>query len=136
MSGTQGDWWNIARTEDDFATDNNPLESCGNAWDFIEQEFTICVKLPSSLDGVAADGLLNIYLRPALNNAYRNTFWPQDYNFVQEFTGVAKTDLTTGTSNLDLQISSGALDNGDNLRLFLIMLRPIPFLASRFRATL
>lgn len=49
-------------------------------WDFSKQTFTAKVTIPSDLTGVGSDGIVKLYLRTALNNAYADYFWPVSSN--------------------------------------------------------
>jgi len=57
------------------------------SWDYLNQEFVISMVVPSSLKGAGLDNTLGMYLRPALNSAFRESVWPLDYKDVKLFTG-------------------------------------------------
>ena len=73
---TDGDY--IDRGSEIRPPDNNADDNtCKNTWVRLKQTFTICFRVPADPAGVGDDGLVNVYLRTELNNAYRNTIWPK-----------------------------------------------------------
>jgi|GEM_PF-4278468 len=56
-------------------------------WDFLNQEFTVRVRIPDDLPGVAPNGFIKMYMRTALNNAYRESIWPHHFSEVKKFRG-------------------------------------------------
>jgi len=106
LGGGAPDWQNIMRPPSGAgAITRGPVTV-----DYLNQQFTVQVTLPSSHPLMAADGAVGIYLRPTLNNAYRNSIWPQDYLQVKKYDTKVHLDVATGTS---LQIKSGIGNIGD-----------------------
>jgi len=121
LGGTKDNWYNIARTVADPAgtppvTDTNNatdnVQNCGHSWDYIGQVFTVCIQVPSTLAGVGPDGVVDVYIRPALNNAYRNTVWPKNYLEVNRFQGDLLTSPNSGQATIELINGTGELAIG------------------------
>lgn len=94
------------------------------SWDFFNQEFKVQIKLPydkdiaaNNLPGVGPDGLVKIYMRPALNNAYRETIWPLQYNQVKKFRGILASNALKGDTVLRVRYGAGAPAVNDRVRI-------------------
>lgn len=127
VGGTPSDWHSISRTADlgivsfappaTYVDENNKvpgreLAYCGKYWSYIEQKFIACVQLPDNIDGVGPDGIVHVFIRPALNNAYRETIWPVPYGEVKRFDGVLAQDYPAGSSVVEVENSQGELSPG------------------------
>ncbi|MES0488541.1 MAG: LIC12048 family lipoprotein [Leptospirales bacterium] len=114
--GTKNDWFSITRAQ--FASSgqstdsDNVLEDCGHTWIFLDQTYTVCIKIPSTLPGVAANGVVDIYLRPSLNNAYRETVWPESYENVKRFNSKLAFASSMGSTYVELKDAVGTMDIG------------------------
>lgn len=107
IGGTRNDWQNIMRPPPPTSAvpaENENIEKVSATLDYLEQKFTVTVKLPTAHHLVGSDGLVKLYLRPALSNAYRNAIWPQDYTKVKKYDATVHADAATGSA---IQINSG-----------------------------
>ncbi|MES0489525.1 MAG: LIC12048 family lipoprotein [Leptospirales bacterium] len=114
--GTREDWYNILRTVSATKTDSNNLSdgviNCGQSWDFLNQVFTVCVEIPTSLTGVGADEIVSIHLRPTPHNAYRESIWPKGYADVNRFEGSLFQKMLIGDSSVEIANASGDILTG------------------------
>jgi hypothetical protein len=120
-----GDWGNITQpangtntvSKNAYFTDNNGngIKNCGKNLDYLTQQFKICVELPASLPNANADGRVNVYLRPILHNAYRNSVWPKKYSEVNKFQGELAGSYTHPANAIDLVHASGEALPSDKL---------------------
>lgn len=108
LGGQAGDWHNLLRSP--------ALTVVNKSLDYINQKFTVQVTLPATHPYAPPDGLVNLYLRPAPNNAYRNALWPQSYQLVNRFEAKVKTSAALGATSVALEIGNGSLAVGDTLR--------------------
>ena len=115
LGGERSDWLNIVR-DLGLESDDTALASCGQAIDYVEQIFTLCLRLPRSHPLVTGDSrLINLYLRPALNNVYRESVWPTPYDEVRQFQAVFQDPALTGASTIKLFGAVGDIAAGDSL---------------------
>ncbi|MES0491388.1 MAG: LIC12048 family lipoprotein [Leptospirales bacterium] len=108
--GTASDWYNIAR----LADTNNlfGVGSCAAYWNFLTQTFTLCIQIPNSLPGVPPGGLVDIFLRTAPNNAYREVAWPENYQNVKQYKGLLLKGYFNGDTIIEAQGGDGRLITG------------------------
>lgn len=98
LGGNRSDWTNLLRGT--FVETNKTLphakkiKSCGENWNFLAQEYTFCLILPSAPDGVGNDGVLNVYLRTGINNTYRKSIWPQEWRKIKKFEARVKQSVS------------------------------------------
>ncbi len=115
LGGNPTDWFNIMRGLGTDTDDDLPA-SCGQSLNFVAQTFTLCIRLPREHALVSAgDPLVHVYLRPALNNAYRETIWPTPHAQVKQFQGRVSESALTGNSTIKLSSAIGELFVGDSL---------------------
>ncbi|MES0491522.1 MAG: LIC12048 family lipoprotein [Leptospirales bacterium] len=120
--GNKSDWFNISRTvTDPFTnlptrtdTNNNDASflNCGQTMDFVTQTFTVCIQIPLTLPLAVPGGDVGVYIRPALNNAYRETTWPQHYSDVKQFDSNLIEGYDIGDSMIEVHNSNGSLNMG------------------------
>lgn len=120
-----GDWGSITQPANGTDTESknayfvnnngNGIKNCGKNLDYLTQQYKICVELPTNLPNANADGRVNIYLRPILQNAYRNNVWPRKHTEVNKFQGELANSYTHPASAIDLIHVSGEAVPSDKL---------------------
>jgi len=107
LGGEKSDWINLLRdTVEGTSADATKVTSCGQSWNFLQQEFTFCLILPSTPTGVGSERIVNLYLRTSLNNAYRKTIWPQDWRKIRKFDSTLKSIGTSTANNSTIQVDN------------------------------
>ncbi|MDO6395584.1 LIC12048 family lipoprotein [Leptospira santarosai] len=113
FGGTRTDWFHIIK--DLSSSDPYKLKNCGTTLDFISQTYTLCVQLPTLSTNVdPAISLVKLYIRPALNSAYRKTIWPLHFSQVRKLKGEAGVPIVKNTSLVKVANSYGSVNVGDN----------------------
>lgn len=116
QGGTRDHWYNILRTDLSATPDSNAVlvgvKTCGQSWNFLSQVFTVCVQVPAALDGVASDGVVNVYLRPTPNNAYREVIWPREPASINRFQATLYESAATGDLTIRLVNGTGEITPG------------------------
>ncbi|EMJ99162.1 LIC12048 family lipoprotein [Leptospira sp. B5-022] len=118
LGGTRTDWIHIEKGILPIGNDNYKIESCGKTYRLAEQTFTICLRLPnlhSSLD--INNTIIDLYLRPSLNTAYRNTVWPLPYTEVKKMRGELGAPTVTGSFSIQVANLSGIMELGDIIQI-------------------
>jgi hypothetical protein len=116
FGGQRTDWLHVLKDID--ANDPLKLSNCGRSVDYVKQEFTLCVKLPTEHPVVSGDSLIKLYLRPSLNSAYRNTVWPLSFNEVRRFQGTVDTEVAAGGTTVYLKPIAGATPGAGDMLYF------------------
>ena len=118
LGGAYTDWFNIVRELNTTPEDDlyRPT-TCGSSLDFIKQTFTVCIKLPERHDFAGSESVVNVYLRPALNLAYRNTVWPTPGAEVRKFHGLLAGPVSGGTNQLSVRSATGEVTAGDVIQV-------------------
>ncbi|MEI7012420.1 LIC12048 family lipoprotein [Leptospira licerasiae] len=113
--GTRTDWVHIIK--DTNVTDPKKIR---RVWidnsGYTDQTFRICLQMPSVSDVVNVENsLVNVYIRPALNSAYRSTIWPLSYTDVKKMR--ANLDVTTkiGDTTIYLANVNGNIEQNDSI---------------------
>ncbi|WP_218054192.1 LIC12048 family lipoprotein [Leptospira weilii] len=113
FGGNRTDWFHVVK--DLSSNDPYKLKNCGTTLDFISQVYTLCVQLPTLSTTVdPAISLVKLYIRPALNTAYRKTIWPLHFSQVRKLKGEAGVPIVKGTSLIKVANSYGSVNVGDN----------------------
>lgn len=113
FGGNRTDWFHVVK--DLSSNDPYKLKNCGTTLDFIGQTYTLCVQLPTLSTTVdPAISLVKLYIRPALNTAYRKTIWPLHFSQVRKLKGEAGAPIVKGTSLIKVANSYGSVNVGDN----------------------
>ncbi|MES0490483.1 MAG: LIC12048 family lipoprotein [Leptospirales bacterium] len=117
LGGAKENWYNITRTDSAaHHTDTNSVTliptDCGQAWNYVDQKFTVCLEVPSSLPGAGFDGMVDLYIRTTPNNAYREVIWPEEYQKVKKFKGDLANDYATGATFIEVENGTGNLAVG------------------------
>ncbi len=94
-----------------------PLDVSDRNWNYLDQEFTIRIPIPMDLDGVGPDGTVKVFIRPARNNAYRESVWPLPYDEVKQFRGKLSKKVAEGESQLEITDVVGSASIGDTIYL-------------------
>ncbi len=114
FGGERSDWFHVVRDLDSM--DTQKPSSCGTSLDFVEQEFYLCVQLPADHPYVDPDSsLINVFLRPALSTAYRESVWPLPFDEVRRFRALTRNAYVSGDTILQLDSAIGQLIPGDVL---------------------
>lgn len=114
FGGERSDWFHIVRDIDEF--DTLKPSSCGTSLDYVKQQFYLCVVLPSDHPYVDPDvSLINVYLRPALNAAYRETAWPLPFDEVRRFRAITRNAYDIGDTDIEVDSAIGQILVGDQI---------------------
>lgn len=101
LSNQASDWQNILQGNTCLvrpkAVGSEEIKCVKTTTDFVNQKFTVQVQLPASHNLASSGSLLNLYLRPTLSNAYRNSIWPQDYRLIKKFDSTVYEAAAAGT---------------------------------------
>lgn len=76
------------------------------SWDFLNQKFIVDLKIPY-MYGIGDNNLVKVYLRPALNNAYRESIWPLSKDDVKKFRGILAKGALIGDTGISVKFGSG-----------------------------
>ena len=87
------------------------------SWNLREQIFTVCVAVPPAYRGVGSDEATDIYLRPVLNNAYRNSVWPEEVSKINKFLGRLESDVDKYDTTLKVIPIAGRPASGNRLQI-------------------
>ena len=87
------------------------------SWDYANQMYTFKIQIPENIDGVGNDETAKLYIRPALNNAYRESLWPLKGSDIMKFRGVLSSALNKNGKSASFRFKSGTLAAGDTLVL-------------------
>ncbi|TGM91167.1 LIC12048 family lipoprotein [Leptospira licerasiae] len=132
FGGQRTDWLHI---EKDINTSGDPykLQSCGVNFVLVTQTLTLCLLLPSKHLYLDPDNsVIELYLRPAYNNAYRQSVWPLHYSQVSKMRGQLATSIDEGQNTIRIYNAGGRIDQGDLLSIgdkadiFTIAITPDP----------
>lgn len=99
LGGDRNNWYHLIRDPKN-APAPDQIGSCGQSWNFLQQEYTFCLILPIAPAGIGPDGILNLHLRSALSNAYRRSIWPQDWRKIKKFEATVQSVATTNNFTL------------------------------------
>ena len=114
--GVDTKWHHVLR---DVGEGENVLKKCEDghtSWNLREQIFTVCVALPAAHKGVASEEGTDIYLRPVLNNAYRNSIWPEQASKINKFLGRLEEIVDKGGKTLKVIPIAGTPAAGNRLQ--------------------
>ncbi|MFB5649587.1 LIC12048 family lipoprotein [Leptospira wolffii] len=117
FGGQRTDWMHI---EKDINTSGDPykLQSCGVNFVLVTQTLTLCLQLPSKHLYLDPDNsVIELYLRPAYNNAYRKSVWPLHYSQVSKMRGQLATSIDVGQNTIRIYNAGGRIDSGDQLSI-------------------
>lgn len=127
LGGERTDWLNIVR-DLGLESDDAALAPCGESIDYVKQVFTLCLRLPKVHPLVTGENkLVSLYLRPALNNLYRETIWPTPYSEVRQFQALILNPALTGSTTVKVIGAIGNISGGDEIH---IENEPSPLLVS------
>ncbi|MGJ4789892.1 LIC12048 family lipoprotein [Leptospira koniambonensis] len=130
LGGERSDWMHIRKgvvpyTSSPSEADLYKLMSCGKSLDHTNQIFKVCIQLPRK--HVSADpelSLVKLYIRPALNSAYRRSAWPLKFSEVRKVQGILYAPIAKDDKSLLVSSSSiisdggGAFADGNSLKVF------------------
>ncbi|PJZ70380.1 hypothetical protein CH373_12440 [Leptospira perolatii] len=116
IGGARTDWFHVVKDIND--ADPYKPQNCGRTLDFVNQEFNLCVKLPTQSAVVDPSiTLVKLYIRPSLNTAYRKTIWPLHYSQVRKMRGELGNPTIVGDLSIRVAKSSGLAEVGDTIQL-------------------
>lgn len=114
FGGQRTDWVHIVKDTESSNTDKirkQWIDTSGRP----EQNFRICLQMPSTSSVVDPENsLVNIYIRPALNSAYRRTIWPLKYTEVKKMRGELAVPSAIGDLTVYLSGVYGNIEPGDS----------------------
>jgi len=132
INGRQGDWLNLIPERSPYcgsywyeAEENSARTYLGGikySWDYLDQNFTVRFTVPYGLPGIEDDSTVDLYLRTAPNNAYRESIWPLKYDEVKKFRGrVASVEYNNNPldprTTIITEYNAGEIAPGDDLRI-------------------
>jgi len=112
LGGDKENWYNVTERKVS-GTDLQPCDGQTSivdsiTWNFLAQEFTVCFKVPDGLDGVNSGDLVDIYLRPTLNNASRESIWPMPFDKVNKYvTSLRESISLTSGGQATIKVNDG-----------------------------
>ncbi|TGM10870.1 hypothetical protein EHQ81_18090 [Leptospira selangorensis] len=114
FGGERSDWFNIGKDLDN--SNAYKPKNCGRTLDYVNQTYTLCIELPTQHEYVDPDvSLINLYIRPSLNNAYRRTIWPLPYQDVRKMRGELGNSVEIGETIIKVSKSTGLAEVGENI---------------------
>ncbi|TGM99609.1 LIC12048 family lipoprotein [Leptospira dzoumogneensis] len=113
FGGQRTDWVHVYKDTDD--TDAYKIRKMWiDTSGYADQTFRICLRMPQLSNIVDPNNsLVNIYVRPALNSAYRRTIWPLKYTDVKKMRGELSSPVTVGDTTLYLSGVYGTIEVND-----------------------
>ncbi|PJZ48009.1 LIC12048 family lipoprotein [Leptospira saintgironsiae] len=112
------DWMHIEK--DLGSSDPYKLQSCGVTFSHATQTLKLCVKLPTQHDVLDVEtSVVELYIRPALNNAYRRTVWPLAYSKVGKMRGTLADAIVGANNSLTIRVMKpyGLIEKNDVLQI-------------------
>lgn len=115
FGGQRTDWVHVYKDTDDtdaYKVRKMWIDTSGYA----DQTFRICLRMPQLSNIVDPDNsLVNIYVRPALNSAYRRTIWPLKYTDVKKMRGELSSPVSVGDTTIYLSGVYGTIETNDSI---------------------
>ncbi|MES0490885.1 MAG: LIC12048 family lipoprotein [Leptospirales bacterium] len=116
LGESKDNWYNIGRTTGSMISDTNntsdQISNCGKSWDYLQRTFTVCVRLPAALAGVGPEGVVNVYMRTAPNNAYRENLWPKNFTDVNRYQAKLFQPASMGDTVIETIAGTGEISMG------------------------
>ncbi|TGK03751.1 hypothetical protein EHO58_12820 [Leptospira selangorensis] len=114
FGGERSDWFHVVKDLDN--SNAYKPKNCGRTLDYVNQTYSLCIELPTAHDYVdPAVSLINLYLRPSLNSAYRRTIWPLRYQDVRKMRGELGNPVEIGNTSVKVSRSTGLAEVGENI---------------------
>ncbi|PKA17048.1 hypothetical protein CH363_05065 [Leptospira haakeii] len=114
FGGERSDWFHIVKDLDN--SNSFKPKNCGRTLDYVNQTYSLCIELPTAHEYVDPSvSLINLYLRPSLNNAYRRTIWPLKYQDVRKMRGELGNTVEIGNTIVKVSKSTGLAEVGENI---------------------
>ena len=116
LGGDHSDWVNLldVANRSPYAEYHDKFTIVDRSWDFLDQEYTLYIRLADEFDGVEQDGEVNLFMRPALNNAYRESIWPLRFMDVKKFRGVLAGKMQKDVYTISVMYGTGEIAVEDN----------------------
>ncbi|PJZ48243.1 LIC12048 family lipoprotein [Leptospira saintgironsiae] len=115
FGGQRTDWVHVYKDTDDtdaYHVRKMWIDTSG----YTDQTFRICLRMPSASNIVDPNNsLVNIYIRPALNSAYRRTIWPLKYTDVKKMRGELSSSINVGDTTIYLSGVYGTIETNDSI---------------------
>ncbi|TGL33925.1 hypothetical protein EHQ52_05180 [Leptospira koniambonensis] len=115
FGGQRTDWVHVYKDTDDtdaYKVRKMWIDTSGYA----DQMFRICLRMPQLSNIVDPNNsLVNIYVRPALNSAYRRTIWPLKYTDVKKMRGELSSPISIGDTTIYLTGVYGTIETNDSI---------------------
>nr|WP_244264621.1 LIC12048 family lipoprotein [Leptospira licerasiae] len=115
FGGQRTDWVHVYKDTD--AVDAYKIQKMWiDTSGYADQTFRICLRMPQLSTVVDPENsLVNIYVRPALNSAYRRTIWPLKYTDVKKMRGVLSSPTSIGDTTIYLSGVYGTIEVNDSI---------------------
>ncbi|EIE02526.1 hypothetical protein LEP1GSC185_2364 [Leptospira licerasiae serovar Varillal str. VAR 010] len=115
FGGQRTDWVHVYKDTD--AVDAYKIQKMWiDTSGYADQTFRICLRMPQLSTVVDPENsLVNIYVRPALNSAYRRTIWPLKYTDVKKMRGVLSSPTSIGDNTIYLSGVYGTIEVNDSI---------------------
>lgn len=124
FGGERTDWLHIVKDLGTSAEDMKP-KNCGTSIDFDNQVYNACIELPKTHPYVDPNvGIIKVYIRPALNTAYRRVAWPLRALDVRKVQGPLFSQAVEGDQSIliskDYTVKEGfaGFDTNDTIKIF------------------
>ncbi|MGJ4746164.1 LIC12048 family lipoprotein [Leptospira sp. SA-E8] len=115
FGGKRTDWVHIVR--DTITNDNTRIKKLWiDTSGYTDQTFRICLRMPIDSNVVDPNNsLVTVYLRPALNSAYRRTIWPLRYTDVKKMRGELGEQANQGGTSILVSGAYGNIEPNDKI---------------------
>ncbi|TGL62851.1 LIC12048 family lipoprotein [Leptospira sarikeiensis] len=114
FGGQRSSWMHIERDLNN--SDPYKLQSCGVNFIHSTQTLTLCVKLPTQHEILDTENsVVELYIRPSLNNAYRKSIWPLHYSKVGKMRAVLASALKENDTSIRVNDIYGLIEKNDVL---------------------
>ncbi len=117
FGGSRTDWIHVRRdiVSSDYSGSDVDfrIRDCGKTLDHTNQTFSLCIQMPKKHPSVDESvSIIKLYIRPALNSAYRRTAWPLRYSEVRKVQGNLFTIANKDETNILVTTNSIVTDGG------------------------
>lgn len=121
FGGTRTDWVHIIKDVPTGAPATK-IRNCGiDNSGYVNQTFRICLRMPATIPNLTLDddgsASVKLYIRPALNSAYRRTIWPLHYSQVKKMRGELDVPGKIADTTIYLTGVYGNIETGDSFYL-------------------
>lgn len=120
LGGHYSSWFNLVRHRSPMSEylsdeEGQGVEVVDSYWDYLEQEFTLRIRIPDNMPGVPPSGVVKLYMRPALNTAYRESIWPKLPENIKSFRGAVAAGAEKDATEIYVKNAVGAPAAGQEI---------------------